>query len=118
MLIECRIHLRLCGVHVYRWESPGEARCARRSRRWEGELYGAKKGFRVVSIHTQSGARFADCSLAKSAVVRMLMRKAGRFKDVVHLLHVDLGRQEYRAMRLRHASVVARGWKQVQGARY
>lgn len=57
-------------------------------------------------------------SLARSAVVKVLMRKAGRFKDVLHLLQEDLRGQEYRAVRPRHEIVEVRGWDLVKRAKY
>ncbi len=62
--------------------------------------------------------KITDLSLAKSAVVKILTKKAGRFKDVLHSLKDDLGRQEYRVMRQRHRMTEIKGWEQVKMAKY
>lgn len=48
----------------------------------------------------------------------MLSRKAGRFKDVLHLLKKDLEGKKFRAMRGRHEALILRGWDEVKYAKY
>ena len=57
-------------------------------------------------------------SLAKSAVLEILLRKAARFKDVVHLFRQDLSGREYRILSARHKRTIERGWREVNMAKY
>ena len=57
-------------------------------------------------------------SLAKSAILLVLTRKAGRFKAIVQLLKLDLDRQVYRSMRGKHEATISAGWIEVRHATY
>lgn len=70
----------------------------------------------LSSLRRQKDA--TEGSLAKSAVLLALSRKAGRFKDLVHLLKRDLEGSRYRAMRGRHEALILRGWNEVKHAKY
>jgi len=97
----------------------GRARVKHSSRDDPGqEHYGVKKSDFILSVQSSSSMKLADDSLAKTAMLFVLSKKASRMKGVVDLLKRDLMGGRNRAKEGKFETTIARGRGAVEGAKY
>jgi hypothetical protein len=60
----------------------------------------------------------ADCSLAKTAIVLVLTKKASRMKDIIDILRNDLGGGRAKYQEGQFQELISCGMAAVKGARY
>jgi hypothetical protein len=96
----------------------GRARVKHSSRDDPGrEHYGVKRSDFILQVTTRHES-LADSSLAKTAILSVLSKKASRMKGVVDLLHQDSMGPRNREREERFKGIIARGCAAVRGAKY